>query len=672
MLALRQRRRRFPERELLDRLRHYESLLRRSNIKFEPLHKDYSTTEKNSPKTDNEGRGYEPQDDEQPVATASADQASSPLTTVKSETTYETKSFWHAMNQRSRNSDDDSSDTSPDDMHAGVVKEAWNEMYQSNDHLLFGSRETAVDVFTLHPEQVQIFRLWQIYLDNVNPLLKVTHTPTLQARIIDAASDVVSIKPTLAALMFSIYCVSIMSLDEDECHTTFSLPKERLLKRFQFGCQQALLSCGVLRSGDRECLTALYLYLISVQPATDPRSLSSMLGVAIRIAQRMELHNESGYAKCPALEAEMRRRLWWSLILFDTRIGELADYKTAMLTPTWDCRTPLNLNDFDLQPEMKDPPAIQEKPSEALFAVVRSEMGDFVRNSAFHLDFVSPALKAVAKDVQGGPVPEDGELVTLERRIENNHLKFCHPENPLHFMTIWTARGYLAKFRLLEHYSRFPRSSVQQTDAQHVAGISHALSMLECDTNLMTSILTKRFLWFINIHFPFPAYIHIIQNLRMRPVSDHDERTWEIMSDNYEARMMFLGLDDNPLFKLFAKIILQAWGSREEEFRQSGQPLILPRIVSDIKRKIAQTTRDAHDANMNQPNDVFGMNTDFSMAITVDSGSQSLLHGMEGQGYLGPESRPYHNMPGEAALDVDLNDTDWPPMDWNPMYRSDW
>ena len=40
----RQRRRRFPERELLERLRRYEGLLRRNNIQFEPLHPDPSAT----------------------------------------------------------------------------------------------------------------------------------------------------------------------------------------------------------------------------------------------------------------------------------------------------------------------------------------------------------------------------------------------------------------------------------------------------------------------------------------------------------------------------------------------------------------------------------------------------------------------------------------------------
>jgi hypothetical protein len=140
-------------------------------------------------------------------------------------------------------------------------------MYQDNDHLLFGARKTAFDISTFHPEQIQILKLWQTYLDNVNPLLKVTHTPTLQGRIIDAATNVTTVKPTLTALMFSIYCVAIRSLDEDQCSAIFGSPKEDLLARYQFGCQQALLRCEFLRSGDRECLTALYLYLVSLSGA---------------------------------------------------------------------------------------------------------------------------------------------------------------------------------------------------------------------------------------------------------------------------------------------------------------------------------------------------------------------------------------------------------------------
>lgn len=94
-------------------------------------------------------------------------------------------------------------------MREVVVKKVWDQLFENNDHLLFGSRGAAVNVSTLHPEPVQIFGLWQLYLENVNPLLKVTHTPSLQGRIITAAGNVSNIEPTLEALMSaSIACLS--------------------------------------------------------------------------------------------------------------------------------------------------------------------------------------------------------------------------------------------------------------------------------------------------------------------------------------------------------------------------------------------------------------------------------------------------------------------------------
>ena len=82
-LPPRQRRRRFPERELLDRLRRYESLLRENSINFEPLHKDTSSLEKEPPDADD--------DSERPKAAVSRDRSSSPSTTSKSESVYKAK-----------------------------------------------------------------------------------------------------------------------------------------------------------------------------------------------------------------------------------------------------------------------------------------------------------------------------------------------------------------------------------------------------------------------------------------------------------------------------------------------------------------------------------------------------------------------------------------------------
>lgn len=83
-LVPRQRKRRFPERELLERLRKYEDLLRQNNINFESLHKE-PAGEKDSSIV----KGGYCSDDELPEAVGA--DLSSTSTTVKYEREYEAK-----------------------------------------------------------------------------------------------------------------------------------------------------------------------------------------------------------------------------------------------------------------------------------------------------------------------------------------------------------------------------------------------------------------------------------------------------------------------------------------------------------------------------------------------------------------------------------------------------
>jgi hypothetical protein len=161
--------------------------------------------------------------------------------------------------------EDDNDDPDVQDLRDVAGKKSWDQLFKnSTDFLLFGSLIENIDLEILHPpDHVQIFKLWQIYLDDVNPLLKVTHTPTLQARLINATGNLKNLEPNLEALMFGIYCVAVMSLTEAGCVDMFGCERELLMQRYRFGCQQALLKCRFLQSDNRDCLTALFLYLVS-------------------------------------------------------------------------------------------------------------------------------------------------------------------------------------------------------------------------------------------------------------------------------------------------------------------------------------------------------------------------------------------------------------------------
>lgn len=369
----------------------------------------------------------------------------------------------------------------------------------------------------------------------------------------------------------------------------------------------------------------------------------------------MGIHNESTLAKCDILEAEMRRRLWWSLVLFDARVGEMASWKTLTLDPTWDCNIPLNVSDSDLRPEMKKPPEVQTNTTEALFIVVRSELADFVRHTSFHLDFTNPALKPIAKHVRPFTGSEESELNKLEETVEQRYLKACDPGNPVHFMTIWTTRAQLAKFRLLEHHSRFDSPSVHQTEAQRDAATSYALRLLECDTKIMTSPLVKGFAWLHHLYFPFPAFHQVVQDLRKRPLNGRTQQAWEIMSSSYQAWFDLRFKDTNsPVFGMFTKLILQGWNDCEAALKLSGQQYTTPGMVSAIRTALAQSAQRAQESDTAQLNNFVGMELDdFSIPMPMAMGypgqNTPYMMGMQDDN-TAITSGTYTQVPGQGPM----------------------
>jgi hypothetical protein len=243
------RRKRPTEQELMERLRQYEGLLKKNNIAVEPV------------------------DDMEIEDTVTGGQPG--LVKDEEVPTGDVKNFWDAMHQRPLDQRDDSeqpventSDNNAafDDLSEPAIVKVWGRVFESDHNHLFGETKVNVPLATLHPSHVQIFRLWQVYSDNVNPLLKVTHAPTLQARILDAAVDTDSVSRELEALMFSIYCTAIITMSEDDCRSILGGTKTGLLRRYQDACHQALINCGFLRSRERDCLTAFFLYLVLYAP----------------------------------------------------------------------------------------------------------------------------------------------------------------------------------------------------------------------------------------------------------------------------------------------------------------------------------------------------------------------------------------------------------------------
>lgn len=545
------------------------------------------------------------------------------------------------------------------------MRRAWEDQQFSNEHLLFGSRHPALDLPTLHPEQSHIFRLWQVYLDNVNPILKITHTPTLQSRIIEAVSNLAAVKPAMTALMFSIYSIALLTMTDEACLTMLGSAKADLLGRYRYLCQQALLKCDFLRTNDRDVLTALHLYLLAIRPDVDAQTLNSMLGLAIRLAQRMGLHSEAANRKAPPFEAEMRRRLWWSLALYDARICEMSAWRSVTMVPTWDCALPLNVNDFDLQPSMKEQPQLQGVLTETLFAMVRTEMNDALRNMDSFLDFVEPALKPLARRRPRDSEASGSETEALAQEIEEKYLSHCNPDNPLHFLTLWSARGYLAKSSLMELLNKSSTAGGRQPEEQLAKASIAAIMMLECDTRLLTSAAMSGYKWFVEYQFPFPAYLFLTSEVRNHPFSSQIDRAWIAMGDNYDARVDRF-TRKNPFHDFLGTLLCKAWSVQEAAWKEAGRSIPEPPLITRVK--IAMAEIQAEKAATEQSTNDFGMNMDdFSMPFAMDFNDD-----FGGQSYLSMAPALIPPMPGQTMTHLNPQQVDWNAMGWSATNNPSW
>ena len=341
-----------------------------------------------------------------------------------------------------------------------------------------------------------------------------------------------------------------------------------------------------------------------------------MLGIVVRTAQRLELNSEVENVAAGPLEGELRRRLWWAIVIFDARISEMSNHKEGIsLAPTWDCAVPLNISEYELRPESKSLPKCQVTPTDAIFAAVRGEMGKYVRKTNFHLDFTNPALKKLApvdklaRQLQSSSLSDTSEMDELEETIESRYLRHCDEDVPIQFFTIWYSRGYMARCRLIEFYSKCaikpsemmsehssPASSdlPMPSEAQRDEAFESALHVLEYDTKIMMSPLTEGYLWLMEHSFPIVAYFQVVQILRRRPLHVQAQRAWDTMDANYEGRFVVhtspRDESSNPLVHFFAKVVLGAWAAREMAFATQSSSLDplppTPKIVQSMRKRM--------------------------------------------------------------------------------------
>ncbi|OTB03781.1 hypothetical protein M426DRAFT_23509 [Hypoxylon sp. CI-4A] len=578
----RRRKKRIPERDLVERLRKYETLLSQNGIEFDSLGPDVKIVD---PGSVEDGDELEPefirQRSKESPAGVDPDLISSP-----GETGHVPRTFkWFPFQREYRSVDDVLRDSSDEDDVGSSINQAYDKMFDTADGFPFVIGGHFEPVTDQHPPTIHIIQLWQIYLNNVNPLLKLTHTPTLQVRIVEASAHLDKVSQPLEALMFSIYLMAITSIDEAECQATFNESRMTLLSKYFYASQQALLNAGFMRNPDLTSLQAYLLYLYGIRQYSDPRSLFCLTGIGVRLAQRLGLHRDGAQFNLSPFEVEERRRLWWNLAGFDRRIGELCGSVITAVSNGGNCKLPLNINDTDLHLHAKDPPPPHPGATEMMFSLARLEFAKAPGNDKMRGRSSESNPHAVAS------VADHRLSSYLERfssHMEDTYLKYCDPKVPLHYMTLLMTRANICKLKIVSGFFRVALTAPSPLPvAEREELFIEAIKMIEYDTMMQERENLKGFLWYTHMHFPFPAYICLLTDLRQRTTGDLCERAWQTICKHADWRKMTSHMR-SPMHLSFSPLFVKAWDAREEAEAALGRTLAPPRLITHMRQIAAR------------------------------------------------------------------------------------
>lgn len=472
-----------------------------------------------------------------PESTHSAGTATARLVSDGGGYRYVNNHLWNAISTDAQVGSSGSPITSPDNRRpssAAGSRSGKNNAYEDANSpgrsFVFGNSQSIAEAIQFPAAHV-IF-LWQTYLDNVDPVMKISHAPTIQHIVLGQIG-----KPNVVAneraLVYAIYLISAVSLTDEKCREKLQEPREDLIRKYRNITESALSAAGFITSTDTMVLQALILYLAALRSLGEIQTVWSLFGLAIRVAGTIGLPRDGTSFNLSPFETEMRRRLWWGIVYFDGRIAELVGQEGDLMGNDYEAQPPANLNDSDLFPTMARLPDSRRGPTEAIYLQARI-LSVTVARSLQSLTGPQGTWHRLQEATM--PTSEKLEIMQrIEQRYNEEILEPCDPTVPLQWLSIHTARTFATKLRLI---ARIPIVD-HDREWENADGFSEnafllSMDLVQLQVDLWCEPMVQQWRWHWQAHFQWYALVSLLRQTRLRQSGSGISRAWTLIQKAFQ------------------------------------------------------------------------------------------------------------------------------------------
>lgn len=506
--------------------------------------------------------------------------------------------------------------------------DGWSSPPSANHQgFIFSFNSTMVNLRALHPPPCQILTMWQLYTENVEPLVKVLHLPSMSTLIANVSDSLDNLNKTTEALMFAIYMATVTSLSPEECQNLLSEDKVIALSRYRFATEQALARAGFLNTQERIVLTAFVLFLVCVRHQDDTLVVWTLTGLAIRIALSLGIHRDGTRFGLTPFETEMRRRLWWQVVSLDLRAADDQGTDPSIMEHSFDTKLPLNINDADLDPQSLVVPEERVGCTEQTFCLIRYEISFVMRRlSSFSLG----PIKCRARQSNTSVAEKEEIIEKCHKYLEEKYLQYCDMNIPLYWVTVTICRLIMAKMWLIAHQP-FKREDGGANLPQKTKDrlFVTCVEVLEFGRLLGTEQSTIKWGWLFRGYFQWHAVAYILSELCTRTKGETVDRAWNAI-DSVLADWGGVivaskrGMLWRPLRKLMAKARAARMREVEIDARFPKDGTLGPVLDTSAVTANGNARLPAPDATM----DAFGFTPAHHANFPTSEGANDTVDGM--------------------------------------------
>jgi hypothetical protein len=317
----------------------------------------------------------------------------------------------------------------------------------------------------------------------------------------------------------------------------------------------------------------------------DPHTIWTLCGIATRIAQRIGIHRDGSNHGFSVFETEMRRRVWFQLMIIDATSAQFCGVASTSLPAKIDVRPPMNANDSDLDPRMTEPACEKQGPTEMIFVLARSGFGEWLHRLSNEIVGSNTGPWAYLSSLSMPLKEKDKAIDELEDLMEQNFLRYCDKSIPLHMVTRMMVCSAIHYTRLMAHHPRqYQDSNIQIPAAEKELIFQNSLKMIEYADYAQNNPIIQKFSWHTVNHMPWDAIIFILSELRHRTDPKEKSQVWKLIGNVYSQHIHDMGQKaTTPLHAAIQNLIVKAWRAYIEECSLKHlTPTSCPTIVESL------------------------------------------------------------------------------------------